>query len=99
MTKEKTPIENALDVTQIEAVGFGYGQLKRAAKIAAEQHGIDWARKAPLSREGFYLRVQLRQTVLSCIHRGHSNRDVVWQRFCKYALSFNTTQVGEQGLR
>ena len=99
MITDKTPIENALDVTQIEAVGFGYGQLKRAAKIAAEQHGIDWARKAPLSREGFYLRIQLRQTVRNSIHRAHSNRDVVWQRFCKYALSFDTTQVGEQGLR
>ncbi len=95
MPTEQKAIENALDVSQKGSMGFGYGQLKRAAIIAAQQYGTDWARKAPPSRDAFHLRQQLRQIVLTSIHETHSNKDVVWQRFCNYALTCKLTQVGE----
>jgi len=67
-------------------VGFGHGQLKYSAEIAASLYGCEWAYKNPKSLESNKLRRRLRDLVLSNTPAGHSNKDVVWQRFRQYAI-------------
>lgn len=78
----------SLSTNGIGPVGFGHGQLKYSAEIAASLYGCEWAYKNPRSLESIKLRRRLRDLVLSFTPAGHSNKDVVWQRFRKYAIQF-----------
>ena len=84
-------LRQSLDVNHYIPVGFGYGQLKSAAQVAASIYGCDWALKCPTTTEGFQLKQQLRDLVISSIPSSHSNKDVVWQRFREYAIKFHST--------
>ena len=76
----------SLNTRGIGPVGFGHGQLKYSAEIAASLYGCEWAYKNPSSLESNKLRQRLRDLVLSNTPTGHSNKDVVWQRFRQYAI-------------
>jgi len=81
-------LQESLNTRGIGPVGFGYGQLKYAAEIAAKLYGCEWAYKNPRSLESKKLRQRLRYLVLSNIPAGHSNKDVVWQRFRQYVIKY-----------
>jgi len=66
--------------------------LKYSAQIAASLYGCEWANKNPSSLESIKLRRRLRDMVMASTPTGHSNRDVVWQRFRQYAIQFSTSQ-------
>ena len=78
----------SLSTNGIGRVGFVHGPLKYSAEIAASLYGCEWAYKNPRSLESIKLRRRLRDLVLSFTPAGHSNKDVVWQRFRKYAIQF-----------
>ncbi len=80
----------SLNTRGIGPVGFGHGQLKYSAEIAASLYGCEWAYKNPSSFESNKLRQRLRDLVLSNTPIGHSNKDVVWQRFRQYAIKFSS---------
>ena len=84
-------LQESLNVKEFGYVGFGYRQLKYAAFIAARLYGDDWAYKNPSSLESIKLRQRLRDMVMASTPPGHSNRDVVWQRFRQYAIQFSTS--------
>ena len=79
---------NALITGEQRYLGFGYRQIKDAACIAAQLYGSRWAYKNPRSIEDVHLSKQLRHLVMTSIPDGHSNRDVVWQRFKQYAIEY-----------
>jgi hypothetical protein len=70
-------------------IGFGHGQIKSAAELAAQRYGCEWAKKHPSNQEAIILRRRIRDTVMSHTPKNHSNRDVVWQRFRLYALDYS----------
>lgn len=78
----------SLSTNGISPIGFGHGQLKYSAEIAASLYGCEWAYKNPKSLVSIKLRRRLRDLVLSSTPAGHSNKDVVWQRFRQYAIQF-----------
>lgn len=80
------PLSEFLDSKNLNYVSFGYGQIKAAAHRAASLYGIDWASKRPRTLEAVALRAELRQFILSLTPKTHSNKYVVWQRFCQYAI-------------
>ena len=86
MIASEQHLQESLNTKGIGPVGFGYGQLKYAAFIAARLYGDDWAYKSPSSLESIKLKQRLRDMVLASTPPGHSNRDVVWQRFRQYAI-------------
>ena len=79
-------LQESLNTKAIGPVGFGHGQLKYSAEIAASLYGCEWAYKNPKSLESIKLKRRLRDLVLSNTPAGHSNKDVVWQRFRQYAI-------------
>ena len=79
-------LRESLSTKGIGPVGFGHGQLKYSAEIAASLYGCEWAYKNPKSLESIKLKRRLRDLVLSNTPAGHSNKDVVWQRFRQYAI-------------
>jgi hypothetical protein len=85
-------LQESLNTKNFGPVGFGHGQLKYSAEIAASLYGCEWANKNPSSLENINLKIRLRDLVLSNTPVGHSNRDVVWQRFRQYAIRFSTSQ-------
>ncbi len=86
-------LHNALITGEQRYLGFGYRQLKDAACIAAQLYGSRWACKNPISIEDVHLSKQLRNLVMASIPNGHSNRDVVWQRFKQYALEYSKLSI------
>ena len=79
-------LQESLNTNRIAPVGFGHGQLKYSAEIAARLYGCEWAYKNPKSLESIKLKQRIRDLVFANIPLGHSNRDVVWQRFKQYAI-------------
>jgi len=79
-------LQESLNTKGFGPVGFGHGQLKYSAEIAARLYGDDWAHKNPSSLESIKLRQRLRDMVMASTPPTHSNKDVVWQRFRQYAI-------------
>ena len=86
-------LQESLNTNGIGPVGFGHGQLKYSAEIAASLYGCEWAYRNPKSLESIKLRRRLRDLVFSNTPAGHSNRDVVWQRFRQYAIQYCSEAV------
>ena len=86
-------LQESLNTNGAGHVGFGHGQLKYSAAIAASLYGCEWAYKNPKSLESTKLKRRLRDLVLSNTPAGHSNKDVVWQRFRQYAIQFCSEAV------
>ena len=84
-------LQESLTTKSFGPIGFGHGQLKYSAEIAASLYGCEWAYKNPSSLESIKLRRRLRDMVMASTPHGHSNRDVVWQRFRQYAIQFSTS--------
>ena len=72
---------------------MGYGGLKHAAEMATSIYGCDWAHKYPVTLEALDIKNKLRILVISNISKDHSNKDVVWQRFRKYALQTTKSKI------
>ena len=70
-----------------------YGGLKHAAEMATSIYGCDWAHKYPVTLEALDIKNKLRILVISNISKDHSNKDVVWQRFRKYALQTTKSKI------
>lgn len=85
-------LRTSLNVSPTGFVGFAHGQLKQAAQIAAAVYGCDWAQKDPVTLESIELKRKLRNMVITSTPSGHSNKDVVWQRFRQYALKYSANQ-------
>lgn len=81
-------LRESFNVIQYGPVGFGHGQLKHAAEMAATMYGCEWAYGNPSSLESIKLKKKLRDLVISNTPSSHSNKDVVWQRFRGYAIKF-----------
>ena len=79
-------LQESLNTKGFGPVGFGHGQLKYSAQIAATLYGCEWACKNPKSLESIKLKQRLRDLVMASTPATHSNRDVVWQRFRQYAI-------------
>ena len=86
-------LQESLNTKGIGPVGFGHGQIKYSAEIAVSLYGCEWAYKNPKSLESIKLKQYLRDLVISNIPAGHSNKDVVWQRFRQYAIQFFSKTV------
>jgi hypothetical protein len=80
------PLAEFLDPKNPGYIGFGYGQLKKTALRAAALFGVEWANKNPRSADAIALRQELRNLIMAFTPKSHSNKYVVWQRFCRYAL-------------
>jgi hypothetical protein len=85
-------LQESINTKSFGPIGFGHGQLKYSAEIAASLYGCEWAYKNPSSLESIKLRWRLRNMVMASTPPGHSNKDVVWQRFRQYAIQFSTSQ-------
>jgi hypothetical protein len=79
-------INELLDHGKNGFLGFGHGQIKSSAELAAQKYGCEWAERYPSTKEAIQLREKLRIIVISQTPSTHSNRDMVWQRFRLYAL-------------
>ncbi len=86
-------LQESLDTRGVGPVGFAHGQLKYSAEIAANLYGCEWAHKHPNSLESIKLKQRLRDMVFSNTPAGHSNKDVVWQRFRQYAIQYCSKAV------
>ena len=86
MIPSEQHLHESLNTKSFGPIGFGHGQLKYSAEIAASLYGCEWAYKNPKSLESIKLKLRLRDLVLSNTPVGHSNKDVVWQRFRQYAI-------------
>ena len=86
MIPSEQHLHESLNTKSFGPIGFGHGQLKYSAEIAASLYGCNWACKNPSSLESIKLRRRLRDMVMASTPPGHSNRDVVWQRFRQYAI-------------
>ena len=93
MLKLDEKLLKALTTNERKYLGFGYRQLKDAACVAAQIYGSRWAYKYPEAIEDIYLSKQLRNLVMASIPKGHSNRDVVWQRFKQYAIKSSENSI------
>ena len=69
-------LQESLSTKSFGPIGFGHGQLKYSAEIAASLYGCEWAYKNPSSLESNKLRQRLRDLVLSNTPTGHSNKDI-----------------------
>jgi hypothetical protein len=94
MNETMTSINDLLDRGKNGFSGFSYKQIKNSAERAAKEFGCEWAKKYPVSQDAINLRNRLRAIVLSNIPLGHSNKDVVWQRFRQYALNYRPKADG-----
>ena len=88
MEQSLISINNRLDPGVTGFVRFRYNQIKLSAELAAQKFGCEWAEKFPQTQEMIELKEKIRRIVLSQTPDSHSNRDVVWQRFRKYALNY-----------
>jgi len=86
-------LQESLNTRGIGPVGIAHGQLNYSAEIAASLYGCEWAYKNPKSLESIKLKLRLRDLVLSNTPAGHSNKDVVWQRFRQYAIQYCSESV------
>jgi hypothetical protein len=96
MDKSFGSISALLDQGSNGFVGFGYGQIKSAAESFAKAYGCEWAKKYPSTQEAVILRGRIRDFVISKTPDNHSNKDVVWQRFRRYALDYVNGNSGTQ---
>lgn len=87
MNPSKSEISRMLGADGKGFSGFGYRQIKSSAELAAKLFGCEWARKIPSTPEATALKQEMRDLVMSQVPQGHSNKDVVWQRYRQYALN------------
>ena len=58
-------LQESLTTKSFGPIGFGHGQLKYSAEIAASLYGCEWAYKNPSSLESIKLRRRLRDMVMA----------------------------------